>query len=385
MRPSLALARRSRPASLLLALALLAPAFAGDWPGWRGPRGNGTAPEARNLPETWSTTENVKWKQEMPAWSGSTPTVWGDRIFLNTPSVEVPGSTPPPPPPAPGKKARPSPAGGRGPGGQEILLLCLDRATGRELWRRQYDQGNSIKMKHNMSSPSPVTDGKLTGVKIPVTDGAIAHVGLVLARENGKPGLFLVDLTDASVTRETLKTLDPTRDAARLTFANTPVRRLGEAGEGVALVEQVLDRAAILLAFEQCGGADRCLEFAKDYAMERYAFGRVIASYQAIKHKLADMYVKNELARSNAYYGAWALNTNAPEMPIAASAARIAASEAFWYASKENIQTHGGIGFTWEMDCHLFYRRSRQLSLVAGAPRVWKERLVSHLERRNAA
>ncbi len=230
-----------------------------------------------------------------------------------------------------------------------------------------------------------VTDGKLTGVKIPVTDGAIAHVGLVLARENGKPGLFLVDLTDASVTRDTLKTLDPTRDAARLTFANTPVRRLGEAGEGVALVEQVLDRAAILLSFEQCGGADRCLEFAKDYAMERYAFGRVIASYQAIKHKLADMYVKNELARSNAYYGAWALNTNAPEMPIAASAARIAASEAFWYASKENIQTHGGIGFTWEMDCHLFYRRSRQLSLVAGAPRVWKERLVSHLERRNAA
>jgi alkylation response protein AidB-like acyl-CoA dehydrogenase len=230
-----------------------------------------------------------------------------------------------------------------------------------------------------------VSGGKLTGVKIPVTDGDIANLCLVIAKENGQPGLFLVDLGGAGVTREAVKTLDPARDAAKLTFKDAPAQRLGPAGEGFSLLEQVLDRAAILLAFEQCGGADRCLEMAKAYALERYAFGRVIASYQAIKHKLADMYVKNELARSNAYYGAWALNTNAPEMPIAASAARIAASEAFWFASKENIQTHGGIGFTWEMDCHLYYRRSRQLSLVAGAPRVWKERLISHLERRNAA
>ena len=230
-----------------------------------------------------------------------------------------------------------------------------------------------------------VVDGKLTGVKLPVTDGDIASTGLVLAKEGGKASLFLVDLTHPSVTREPLKTLDPTRDAGKLSFKDTPAQRIGPAGEGFELVEQVLDRAAVLLAFEQCGGADRCLEMAKEYALERYAFGRVIASYQAIKHKLADMYVKNELARSNAYYGAWALNTNAAELPVAASAARIAASEAFWFASKENIQTHGGIGFTWEMDCHLYYRRSRQLSLVAGAPRVWKERLVSHLERRNAA
>lgn len=230
-----------------------------------------------------------------------------------------------------------------------------------------------------------VADGKLSGTKIPVTDGDIATVCIVLAKEGGKPGLFLVDLDSAGVTREAVKTIDPTRDAARLTFDGAPARRLGGAGEGMDLLEQILDRAAVLLSFEQCGGADRCLEMAKEYALERYAFGRTIASYQAIKHKLADIYVKNELARSNSYYGAWALNTNAPELPVAASAARIAASEAFWFASKENIQTHGGIGFTWEMDCHLYYRRSRQLSLVAGAPRVWKERLVSQLERRNAA
>jgi alkylation response protein AidB-like acyl-CoA dehydrogenase len=187
------------------------------------------------------------------------------------------------------------------------------------------------------------------------------------------------------VKRETLKTLDPTRGVARLTFSGAPAERLGAAGEGFALTEAVFDRAAVLLAFEQVGGADRCLEMAKEYAMGRYAFGRVIGGYQAIKHKLADMYVKNEVARSNAYYGAWALNTNAPELPVAASAARIAGSEAFWFASKENIQTHGGMGFTWDVDAHLFYRRSRQLALVAGAPKVWKERLVGQLERRNAA
>ena len=229
-----------------------------------------------------------------------------------------------------------------------------------------------------------VSGGKLSGTKLPVTDGDIATHALVLAKENGQPGLFLVDLS-GGVTREPLQTLDPTRDAAKLTLAGAAAERLGAAGEGFALLEQVTDRAAVLLAFEQCGGADRSLEMAKAYALERYAFGRVIASYQAIKHKLADMYVKNEVARSNAYYGAWALNDDAPELPIAASAARIAASEAFWFASKESIQVHGGMGFTWDVDCHLYYRRSRQLSLVAGAPRVWKERLVSHLERRNAA
>jgi alkylation response protein AidB-like acyl-CoA dehydrogenase len=229
-----------------------------------------------------------------------------------------------------------------------------------------------------------VEGGKLTGEKLPVTDGDIADVALVLAKEGGQTGLYLVDL-DSGVERETLQTRDPPRGVAKLTFKGAAAQRLNDGGDGLALLEHITDRAAVLLAFEQVGGADRCLEMAKAYALERYAFGRVIASYQAIKHKLADMYVKNELARSNAYYGAWALNTDAPELPVAASAARIAGCEAFWFASKENIQTHGGIGFTWEMDPHLYYRRSRQLSLVAGAPRVWKERLVAHLERRNAA
>ncbi len=230
-----------------------------------------------------------------------------------------------------------------------------------------------------------VEGGKLTGVKIPVTDGEAADVAVVLARQGGRIGLFLVELAGAGVTRETLETLDPSRGAARLTFAGAAAEPLGEAGEGMALTEAVLNRAAVLLAFEQLGGADKALEMARDYALGRYAFGRPIGGYQAIKHKLADIYIKNELARSNAYYGAWALGDGAAELPVAAAAARVAASEAFWFAAKESLQTHGGMGFTWDVDCHLYYRRAQQLGLVAGAAKAWKERLVSQLERRNAA
>ena len=148
-----------------------------------------------------------------------------------------------------------------------------------------------------------VEGGRLTGEKLPVSDGDIATVALVLAREAGQIGLFLVDLTGPGVERKTLKTLDPTRSAAKLTFKGAPAQRVGGAGEGLDITQAVNDRAAVLLAFEQIGGADRALEMAKDYALSRYAFGRPIGSYQAIKHKLADIYIKNELARSNAYYG----------------------------------------------------------------------------------
>src|SRR5579871_6314288 len=230
-----------------------------------------------------------------------------------------------------------------------------------------------------------VEGGRLTGTKLPVTDGDVADVAVVLAREAGQVGLFLVDLRGGGVARETLQTMDLTRGVAKLTFSGAAAERLGEPGEGMALAEQLLERAAVLFAFEQVGGADRALEMAKDYALNRYAFGRPIGSYQAIKHKLADMYVNNELARANAYYGAWALDTGASELPLAAASARVSASQAYWYAAKENLQTHGGIGFTWQMDCHLFYRRAQQLGLVAGGTKAWKERLVNQLERRNAA
>jgi alkylation response protein AidB-like acyl-CoA dehydrogenase len=225
----------------------------------------------------------------------------------------------------------------------------------------------------------------LNGVKIPVTDGDIATHAVVLAREGAGLSLVLVDLKAGGVTAETVKTLDPTRSHAKVTFAKAKAERLGGAGQGWDLAEAVLDRAAVLIAFEQIGGAERCLESAVDYAKNRYAFSRQIGSFQAIKHKLADMYVANEVAKSNAMYGAWALSTEAPELPVAAAAARVAACNAYHFAAKENIQTHGGMGFTWEVDAHLFYRRAKLLAVQAGAPAVWKEKLVKRLEQRNAA
>ena len=136
--------------------------------------------------------------------------------------------------------------------------------------------------------------------------------------------------------------------------------------QGWDAVRGVLDRAAVLLAFEQIGGASACLDMATGYAKERHAFGRPIGGFQAIKHKLADVYIATELARSNAYYGAWAVSAGGAELPLAAATARVSASEAFFLAAKENIQVHGGIGFTWEMDCHLFYRRAKHLGAAAG-------------------
>ena len=232
--------------------------------------------------------------------------------------------------------------------------------------------------------------GKLNGKKITVVDGPIADFAIVLARASDEPGerglqLALVDLKGAGVKRTECNTLDASRGHADITFENANAEALGKIGEGWSDTSRVLDRAAILTAFEQVGGSDVCLAMAKDYALNRYAFGRPIASFQAIKHKLADMYVYNELARSNAYYGAWALHTGARELPLAAASARVSATQAFDYASKENIQTHGGMGFTWQVDCHFYYKRAKELGLVLGPQRAWKDKLVTELELTNAA
>ncbi len=222
-----------------------------------------------------------------------------------------------------------------------------------------------------------VRGGKLSGEKWPVADGDIADLAIVVALdEAGEPGLFAVELAGAGVTRSPLTSVDPSRNQSRVQFADAPALALGEGAQGWACIEQLLDRAAVLTAFEQVGGASACLEMAIIYAKERYAFGRPIGSFQAIKHKLADVYIANELARSNAYYGAWALATDAQELPLAAATARVAATDAFFLAAKENIQTHGGMGFTWEMDCHLYYRRAKLLAAQLGSNPHWKDRLV---------
>ncbi len=222
-------------------------------------------------------------------------------------------------------------------------------------------------------------DGKtLNGKKLPVVDGDVAHVGIVVAQGPKGPTLVLVDLNASGVSREGLDTVDPTRSHVSMTFENAPAEQLGDSDWST--VELVLNRAAVLYAFEQLGGADATLRMARSYSLERFAFGRAIGSFQALKHRMSEMYVKNELARSNCFYGAWALATESEELPQAAAGARISATQAFHYGAKENIQIHGGIGFTWEADCQFFYRRSKLLGLVIGSELQWKEKLVSALE-----
>jgi alkylation response protein AidB-like acyl-CoA dehydrogenase len=273
--------------------------------------------------------------------------------------------------------------------GEALLLAGSDAQKKR--WLPRITQGQAIGCfamaeGPHVATPANLTarveSGHLTGTKMPVLDGDVADVAVVLAANGGTgpAGLFLVDLRGPGVTRTPVATVDPTRSHARIVFQRAPAEPLGAAGQGWALTERLLNRAAVLVAFEQLGGAQASLEMAREYALGRFAFGRQIASFQAIKHKLADMYVAVELARSNAYYGAWALSTDAPELPVAAAAARVAACEAYFQAAKENIQIHGGMGFTWEFDCHLHYRRAKLTGLMLGSARRWKDLLVARLE-----
>jgi alkylation response protein AidB-like acyl-CoA dehydrogenase len=235
---------------------------------------------------------------------------------------------------------------------------------------------------------SKVENNKLSGKKLPVNDGQVADILIVAANSDNNQNhnslsLYIVETNQDGVSKKLLDTLDPTRPSSEVNFKDADCISLGDKGEGWTMIQNILNRAAILFAFEQVGGAQVALDEAKKYSIERYAFGKPIGSFQALKHKMADMYVKNELAKSNAYYGAWALSTDSMELPVAAAGARVSATEAFHYASKENIQIHGGVGFTWEYDCHLFYRRSKLLSLNLGSIRKWKENLISNLEKRN--
>jgi acyl-CoA dehydrogenase len=230
-----------------------------------------------------------------------------------------------------------------------------------------------------------VNGATINGTKLPVPDGGIADFAIVAAQGAEGLSLYLVELDASGVTREPVVTIDPSRPHARLSFDNAAVEIVGSVGEGWSLIQRVLDRAAVLFAFEQIGGADKALELARDYAQERIAFGRQIGSFQAIKHKLADMFVSTDLARSNAYYGAWALATGASaELPEAAAAARIAASEAYSHCAREGLQVHGGAGFTWELDCHLHYRRAHLLAVGLGAAPYWDDRLVAQVQSKAA-
>lgn len=222
-------------------------------------------------------------------------------------------------------------------------------------------------------------DGLLNGTKVAVVDALVADVAVVVARAGETVGLYLVSLNQAGIQRTPQKSIDPSRPVAQLNFVDAQAQPLDDwHGDGNVL-DALLTRAAVFIAFEQLGGAEAALELAKSYALERFAFGRPIGSFQAIKHKLAEVYVGIELARSQAYFAAWALESSARELPVAAAAARLAATAAFELAARELIQVHGGIGMTWEHDCHLYYRRSRHLSLILGDSGQWREILMTRL------
>jgi alkylation response protein AidB-like acyl-CoA dehydrogenase len=280
----------------------------------------------------------------------------------------------------------------------EALLLAGSNAQ-RQKWLPAIASGDAIgtlALFEGIGNPSPkaiqltASGGTLNGVKKPVADGAIADFVIVAARtastgRDSDISLFLVDTKSGGLEARALTNVDPSRGLAELVFRDCKAEALGAPGEGWSILSQLLDRAAVLMAFEQVGGADRALEMGRDYALDRIAFGRPIGSFQAIKHMLADMYVAATLARSNCYYGAWALSTDAPELAEAAASSRISATQAFQHCAKNNIQVHGGMGFTWEFDCHLYYRRANALALSLGSLSYWEDQLIDRLRRKNAA
>ncbi len=221
---------------------------------------------------------------------------------------------------------------------------------------------------------------KLSGVKDYVLDGNIADVVLVAARTDNGLGLFQVDRGATKFERTALPTLDLTRKLARLSFSDTPAALISSGGDATAAIRHVLAVASAMLAAEQVGGAQRCLEQSTEYAKTRLQFGRPIGSFQAIKHKCADMLVDTEFARSAAYNAAFSVAQNdEAQLQSAAHMARSFCSEAFFHAAADNIQIHGGMGFTWEHPAHLYFKRARAGSMMFGEPIEQRQKLAKDL------
>jgi alkylation response protein AidB-like acyl-CoA dehydrogenase len=218
----------------------------------------------------------------------------------------------------------------------------------------------------------------LTGTKQFVMHGASADLLVVAANTEQGPGFFAVQAGASGLTRTALRTLDLTRPMATLQLTDTPATPIGAAGAAAPALEAVLDRAMTALAAEQAGAARACLEASASYARERYQFGRPIGSFQAVKHKCADMLVKVELAEAAATEATRAASgdPDAAPLPQAAAVAHAVCSENFMFVAAENIQVHGGIGFTWEHPAHLYFRRAKASQLMFGGPGFYFEHLL---------
>ncbi len=224
---------------------------------------------------------------------------------------------------------------------------------------------------------------RLNGSKTLVVDGHTADLLIVLARSpgtSGAYGLSLFTVAGDSVSRRLLNSLDETRKLAQIEFDNTPAELLGELhGAGITM-PRILDQAAVALASESVGGAQKMLDSALEYAQMRMQFGRPIGSFQAIKHKCADLLLEVELAKSTAYYAAAAVAENAQDLPAVASLAKACSCDTYMKAAQECLQIHGGIGFTWENDTHLYFKRAKSSQVFLGDPNYHRDQLVLRWE-----
>jgi alkylation response protein AidB-like acyl-CoA dehydrogenase len=252
--------------------------------------------------------------------------------------------------------------------GQTIATVAFSEASGR--W-----DVDGVAMQ-----ASRVESGwSLTGEKHYVLDGVLADLVLVVAKAPGGVSVFAVGRGADGFTSETVSTLDQTRKQARLAFSATPATLVGAEGQGAVALPALLDLAAVGLAAEQVGGAQRVLDMAVDYAKTRVQFGRPIGSFQAIKHKCADMLVEVESARSTAYYAAQAAAGEHEELPVLASLAKAYCSDAYFHGAAGNVQIHGGIGFTWEHPAHLYLKRAKSSELLFGDSDYHHELLAQRL------
>jgi alkylation response protein AidB-like acyl-CoA dehydrogenase len=236
---------------------------------------------------------------------------------------------------------------------------------------------------------TPEGDGfRISGTKLFIPDAHVADVMVVAARtkEAGDKSfgvsLFLVDSTNSGVSTTLLKTMDQTRKQCEVVFDNVSVGRdrlIGMVDMGWPILRKVLNIATVALCAEMIGGAQRVLDLSVAYAKERVQFGRPIGSFQAIKHKCAEMMLQVESAKSAAYYAAWAVEEDVPEAPLAISMAKAYCSDAYRHTAGEGIQVHGGIGFTWEHDMHLYFKRAKYAEFTFGDATYHRELVAQEL------
>uniref|UniRef100_A0AAU2AAB1 Acyl-CoA/acyl-ACP dehydrogenase n=1 Tax=Streptomyces sp. NBC_00093 TaxID=2975649 RepID=A0AAU2AAB1_9ACTN len=239
------------------------------------------------------------------------------------------------------------------------------------------EAGGSWRVEDVAASAERDAEGwRVSGTKMFVIDGHSADLLLVVARADTGPGLFAVDGTAPGVTRTRLETLDPTRRLARIDLDGAVALRVGPEGDATEYLRTVVDRVAVALAAEQVGGAQACLDASVEYAKVRVQFGRPIGSFQAIKHKCADTLLQVEAARSAAYRAMAVADGEPAELPVSAALAAAYCANAFTHAAKENIQIHGGIGYTWEHDAHLYLKRAKSSEQLFGSPAAHRARLA---------